>query len=368
MVEEKNEPKEVVSATVEASKEQVTKKSLSVKQTFILGIAAMFILVVIGAWGTTIYSVRNLSSNPTILKLASVFNVSVAKVNGINISYSDYKKDVDTLKSLYEKQGLAATDEQISDQALTRLIGNILVQEVAKKYNVVVSSEDVDKLKQDLLVRFNGDEQALRDELKNNYGWEYEDYLERVVKPAVLEQKLNEAFIASTDEDTKKYENLEQVKASHILITTSDPNSVDESDPNAKTLRANIDKENAAAKLTANKVLKRALAGEDFSALAKEFSDDPGSKENGGELGWFGRGQMVSEFEEAAFGLEVGKITPNLVKTDYGYHIIKLEEKRVIRNFSTFMDDQVKNAKFKLFVNIHNPFEGLLNTEETANK
>ena len=102
----------------------------------------------------------------------------------------------------------------------------------------------------------------------------------------------------------------EQVKARHILIAV--PQGSD-----AKT--------DAAAKAKAEDVLKQIKAGGNFAELASKYSDDPGSKGSGGELPLFGKGQMVPPFEKVAFALQAGQ-TSDLVKTDFGYHVIQVEQ------------------------------------------
>lgn len=104
----------------------------------------------------------------------------------------------------------------------------------------------------------------------------------------------------------------EEVRARHILIR---PESNDDAGWQAAQARL-------------REVARRAIApGADFAALARETSDDEGSKAAGGDLGWFGRGRMVKEFEDAVFALQVGQVS-GPVKSQFGYHIIKLEDRR----------------------------------------
>ncbi|QJB56354.1 SurA N-terminal domain-containing protein [Pseudodesulfovibrio sp. zrk46] len=127
------------------------------------------------------------------------------------------------------------------------------------------------------------------------------------------------SFQKVADEEVKAYydahsdsmKQKEEVKARHILVMTkdSDPDSV------KKEAKAKIDR-----------VLKKARAGEDFAELAKKYSEGP-SNVNGGDLGWFGRGAMVPEFEEMAFKTDKGTVSEP-VQTQFGWHIILVEDKK----------------------------------------
>lgn len=105
-----------------------------------------------------------------------------------------------------------------------------------------------------------------------------------------------------------QYQTPEQVRASHILLNTAG-------------------KDEAAVRKQAEDILQQVKAGADFAGLAKKFSEDDGSKANGGDLDYFSRGRMVPEFEAAAFALEVGQVS-DIVKSQFGFHIIKVVDKK----------------------------------------
>lgn len=142
---------------------------------------------------------------------------------------------------------------------------------------------------------------------------------ENLVANAQL-QKIEKGITVSDDELKKKYEasknEYEQVKARHILIAF-------DGSPAAQADKPKLTEEQAKAK--AEELRKQLVAGAKFEELAQKESDDTGSGARGGDLGEFGRGQMVPEFEQAAFGAKVGDITP-VVRTQFGYHIIKVDE------------------------------------------
>ena len=139
----------------------------------------------------------------------------------------------------------------------------------------------------------------------------------------------------------------QQVHARHILITVGKPEAPDASAPPKPA--ANEEKDKAEARAKAEQVLKRARAGEDFAALAKQFSSDPGSKDKGGDLGWFAAGQMVPEFDKAAFALQPGQIS-DLVESQFGFHIIKVEERRMGEKDRNQAREAVEQEKGKKWV------------------
>src|SRR5262249_19918731 len=123
----------------------------------------------------------------------------------------------------------------------------------------------------------------------------------KVVVPAAdIERAYNNSI--------EQYSSPEQVRASHILLKTEG-------------------KDDAAVKAKAEQLLKQVKAGADFADLAKKNSEDEASAKNGGDLDYFGRGRMVAEFDQAAFSMQPGQIS-DLVKTQYGYHIIKVIDKK----------------------------------------
>jgi peptidyl-prolyl cis-trans isomerase D len=147
----------------------------------------------------------------------------------------------------------------------------------------------------------------------------------RKVKYAVIDTNKIEAGIQLTQDDLSTYYRdhrdayrvPEQVKVSHILIKTPLPG------PDGK-----VDEKGAAeAQRRAEDLLKQIKSGAKFEDLAKKYSEDPGSAKEGGSLGWIGRGQTVPEFEKTAFSLPKGQ-TSDLVKSSYGFHIIRVDDKQ----------------------------------------
>jgi len=136
-----------------------------------------------------------------------------------------------------------------------------------------------------------------------------------VGKLAAGEQISPSELLSYYNQHKSEFQQQEEIKASHILVKT-------EAGPDGKVSAA----ADAAARKKAEDILKKLRAGANFEELAKKESDDKASAINGGSLGFFQRGSMVPEFEKAAFSLNKGQIS-DLVKTQYGYHIIRVDDK-----------------------------------------
>ncbi len=143
-----------------------------------------------------------------------------------------------------------------------------------------------------------------------------------VVDTGDIEVEVSDAEVRTFYEQNRyRYETPERSMVRHILFMTINP---DAPDPTAAQLPAD---KVAEVEKRAREVLEKVKAGEDFAKLAEEHSEDPGTKGNGGDLGWVYRGVMLPEFETAAFALDEGAVSQDLVKTEYGFHIIKVEKK-----------------------------------------
>lgn len=195
--------------------------------------------------------------------------------------------------------------EQSGQQVLNTMISEKIINLEAKKQNIEVSEEDVQE-KIDKMKDSYGGEEALNQAIAY-YGYTLDD-LKEGMEMNIKIKKLLEPSISISEEEMKDYfetnkemfNQEEEVKARHILVETEGE---------------------------ANEVLEKLNAGEDFSELAKEYSLDKGSKESGGELGFFGRGRMVKEFEDAAFALKTDEISEP-IKSSHGYHIIQVLDKK----------------------------------------
>ena len=139
-----------------------------------------------------------------------------------------------------------------------------------------------------------------------------------------------------TDADVEQYYNdhkndFDEVRARHILVSTKPPGQGDDEDADEKKAPEKPGAEKALSKdearAKAQSILDRVRKGEDFAKLAEEYSDDPGSKTKGGDLGYFSKGMMTPPFEQAAFSLKAGE-TSGLVESEFGFHIIKVEDHR----------------------------------------
>ena len=248
----------------------------------------------------------------------------IAKGKGFEIKRSELDEVVTGAKA----NANAANQQLPADFDISMLNQLITIQLLSQKSTAAdraVGAAESDQQFTNLLSRFPSRE-AFERQLKivgmNEASLRSKAAQEATAK-AVLKRELNlnvsDAQIkAAYSNHAAYFEEAEKAHARHILLMT-----VDASSQPPMPLSTNVV---AAKRKTADEVLKRVKAGEDFATLAKQYSEDPSSKETGGELPNFGRGDMVPEFEAAAFALSPNQIS-DVVQTMYGFHIIKLIEK-----------------------------------------
>lgn len=216
---------------------------------------------------------------------------------------------------------------------------NNLYDQLKDKYAVNVLIDMIDK--QILADEYSSDE--VKEEIETKIQSQIDSWLENFGDEATLLKQTSSYFGVSTMEGLREYLNLQflrtkaaedyaktlvtdkeikefydetifgDIEASHILIKADTKDGM--TDEETKAAEAKALKE-------AKSIIEKLKNGEDFAKLAKKYSDDEGSKADGGELGYFTHGKMVAEFEEAAVALKVGKYTTEPVKSSFGYHII----------------------------------------------
>lgn len=246
----------------------------------------------------------------------------VAKGKGLEITREQLNKSMESMLGAMAGQQIPPERLQgVRPQILERLIGMELIKSKATDADKAKAKEIIDERMAEIR-KSAGSDEAIEKQLKTR-GMTLEDFkakmMEEGIVQAVLERELK---VQVSDDEVKKYyednpskfEQPETVRAAHILIMTQDPTGQPLSEEKKKERRKVIDD-----------LLKKARDGEDFAKLAKEYSEDPGSKDKGGEY-TFPKGQMVPEFEAAAWALKTNEIS-DVVTTQYGYHIIKLYEK-----------------------------------------
>jgi len=247
-----------------------------------------------------------------VLLLFGCSSAVVGRVGEEEIKQADVDKRIAVFKLFSPNFDASAVERaDIVDQLLDEKI--VVVE--AYKQGIRVKDEEVEaalaEVKKSLETQF-GDEKKTNSALKkfNLTMDDLKEIVENNLKTQQLYTKVT-AEVKVADEEVQKcyqdhlneFQLPEEVKASHILM---------KEEKLAQELRERLEK------------------GEDFAALAKEYSTDQGSRENGGQLGYFPAGKMVPEFDQAAFSTPVGQLSP-VTKSQFGYHIIKVEDKKPAR-------------------------------------
>lgn len=274
---------------------------------------------------------------------ASEADAWVGTVNGRKIPRDDYDRDLEMRKKQYQ-QRLGVDFNSPSGKDLINNLRKDVIQQLVEREVLLAEAEkrNLSATKEEIETRIRGiksnfpDETAFKKALAEN-GLDL-GALEKHIGQSVVIEKLRDELTKSAtvsvqqakeayEKNKDEFKVQEEVKASHILVKTEQE---------------------------ARDILAKLKAGADFAKLAAEHSQDPGSKSQGGDLGYFPRGRMVPEFEKAAFELRPGQISAP-VKSQFGYHIIKVFDRKPPRQKSfeevkgEFMDQMLRSKKDKDF-------------------
>jgi peptidyl-prolyl cis-trans isomerase C len=276
----------------------------------------------------------------------------VARVNGEDVKKAELDMAVKTLE---DRAGSPVPPEQrdaVYRQVLDRIIGfHLLVQE-ARTRKVAAPPWEVDGQIDQIKKQFPSEEAFAQ--MLQSRGVTLErlraDTAETVAVNQMLKAELEPKVQVSDaesksfyDENKPRFRQEDSVHASHILFRVEE-----QADVAAR----------AKAKTQADDILKQVTKGAAFADLAKKYSQDPGSAPNGGDLGFFNRGQMVPAFEQAAFALKPGQ-TSGVVETPFGYHIIRVSETKAGRDLGyeevkaqieDYLKQQIRDQKSQEFV------------------
>jgi len=245
---------------------------------------------------------------------------SIAKVNGKEIDHTTYAR---TLSNMYGGQKKRPSPQEmvmLQTAALNETIDfTVLLQEARKKTGATNSEVDA-AIRQIMEANKMNNLDHLNRSLKQ-MGTDYSSF-RRMIKDEITVSKMvskikSDVVISPND--------LREVKVRHVLIRPKYIYIEDE-----KKRKTENDKADMEARLKAEDVLAKARQGQSFSKLAITYSEDPGSKDKGGDLGYFTTGSFAPEFEKVAFSLKPGEIS-NVFKTVFGYHVVKVEDTRLRR-------------------------------------
>lgn len=299
-------------------------------------------------------------------------NEEIIKVNGTAITRGEFDKAVDKAIDSSEfaffggaKNFVKSDDNMMyvifKEKVVKELLVKALLEEECVKRGIEVTEEDL-KNEIKTVIDKMGSKEELNKTLKQRgvSNDEFTEGLKSQIKMRKLAESISEIKIS--DADAKKYYNnninkfkySEQVRASHILISADTLQIIRDikaknKNISAEELNKKVEETMAAKKVIAEKVLKEVKANPDnFETIAMEKSEDKGSGERGGELGYFSKEDMVPEFSKAAFAMKPNTISDSLVKSQYGYHIIKVTDR--IEPGTTPFEKRKDEIKFYLEV------------------